>query len=105
MGTMTPREKAIEAAAKLIYADMPYDGPSLRPKPEWVDGGNSLKQGRARLNARVYVDAYLAALEAAGGAKRGSGYSLMSDRDDWAIWTKTKPSFEDDCFPVLIIKL
>ena len=46
----------IEKAAKAIYDLMPFDdqGPyGVREKPDWVEGGNSLKQDEARRYARA----------------------------------------------------
>ena len=41
-----------EAIAKAIYDVMPFDGPSHKTKPAWVENGNSLKQDEARSLAR-----------------------------------------------------
>lgn len=43
----------IEAAAKLIYEQLPYDGPAGTAKPAWVPFGNSMKQAEARQMARA----------------------------------------------------
>jgi hypothetical protein len=53
---------AIEVVATAIYEAMPYDGPGT--KPQWVTGGNSLRQQDARLRA-------LAALTNLKSADRG----------------------------------
>jgi hypothetical protein len=98
---MTPQEKAIEVMAKLIFAYMPYDGPILKPKPQWVDGGNSIKQGIARFNAKVYIDAFLDALEAEGRARRGRCIEMPDGH-----WTcGTDPMGVVSKLSVLIIKL
>ena len=53
-GDMTDKD-IIEAAAREIYYLMPYDGTSGPTKPDWVSGGNSLKQSEARRYAQAVI--------------------------------------------------
>lgn len=49
------RTAEVEAAAKLIYEQLPYDGPPDTAKPAWVPWGNSEKQDEARQAARIQI--------------------------------------------------
>jgi hypothetical protein len=49
--------KKVEERAKAIYEAMPFDGPAGEEKPDWVPGGNSLKQAEARQAARHALQA------------------------------------------------
>ena len=55
----------VERVARVVYELMPFDGKYPDSKPDWVDGGNSLKQGEARRYARaaIYCTMIDAALE------------------------------------------
>ena len=55
---MTKHDEAIEALAREVYADLPFDD-STDTKPEWVQRGNSHKQDTARDTARRYAKAFL----------------------------------------------
>ena len=46
-------EELTESVAKAIYAEMVCDDP--RGKPDWVEGGNMIKQVEARLSARKAI--------------------------------------------------
>lgn len=57
--------KTVEAVARAIYDEMPYDE-LTGSKPAWVFQGNSLKQDEARRMAQAAITAHLSALEAEG---------------------------------------
>lgn len=69
-----------EEAAKRIYELMRFDEHGNRIGPDWVDGGNSVRQDQARHFARIgfecaaqYLDE-LVAKRAEQGIKRGAEY-------------------------------
>lgn len=47
------KDALVEERAKAIYARMPYDEKGT--KPDWVEGGNSIKQDEARKQARALL--------------------------------------------------
>ena len=54
-------EATVEAVAKVVYDEMPYDEPG--EKPSWVFRGNALKQDEARRYARAAIAAHLKILQ------------------------------------------
>jgi hypothetical protein len=93
---MTPRESAIEAAAKAIYGL--WSG-NDRGAAGWEEAPIEQRQYFIE-RAEASIDAYLAALEAEGGANRGWGYETNGGWVASAEMSATYPSFS-----VLIIKL
>jgi hypothetical protein len=92
---MTPREKSIEAAAKAKFkADWSHD--------DW-DKANEARKNAYIEPAIIYINAYLAALEAEGGAK--CGWGVDRDNGDWLAGSTIEPLPGASMFPVLIIKL
>jgi hypothetical protein len=97
---MTPREKAIEAAAKAIYARQ-----HAFWRPTWEDHWNDPTWDEsdkilAKSQARAAYDAIFAALEAEGGAR--GGHAFVDSNDRWIV-EQYEPG--PDGFSVLIIKL
>jgi hypothetical protein len=89
---MTPREKAIGEAAKAKFkVDWPYY--------EWSTVGDSIKEPYVK-DAIIHIDAYLAALEAEGGARKGFGHW---SKDGTIMLNSDK--FSESEIPLLIIKL
>jgi hypothetical protein len=89
---MTPRERAIEAAAQVIFN-------SLWPVNNWADSRPGRRDVYIKY-ARVAIDAYLAALEAEGEAKKAECF-----QDAMGYWTAYEQDYGENFFPVLIIKL
>jgi hypothetical protein len=88
---MTPHDKAIEAAAKAEFTHVWRGEDWEKAEP---------KRRAAYIEpAKRYVAAYLAALEAEGGARKG--HAFVDSNSGWA--SGEYPPSPDE-FPVLIIK-
>jgi hypothetical protein len=94
---MTPREKAIEAAAKAICNNVCNTLGSRGAE-------NQAAMAGFRKDATSAIDAYLAALEAEGGAKRGNCMIWPEGKDNECWACDTVPSDNPKHIPVLIIK-
>jgi hypothetical protein len=93
---MTPHDKAIEAAAKAIYDGMYAAQGGLWRCVETKDVWHK--------KATVAITAYLAALEAEGGARRGNCMIWHEGKDNECWACDTVPSNNPKHIPVLIIK-
>jgi hypothetical protein len=93
---MTPREIAIEAAAKAICDNVCNILGSRGAE-------NQAAMAGFRKDATSAYDAIFAALEAEGGARKGSGIVVGKDGPD-SLWSCQTGELAGH-FPVLIIKL
>jgi hypothetical protein len=105
---MTPREIAIEAAAKAIYARQhSFWRPTWEEHwndPTWDQSDKTL----AKSQAQAAYDTIFAALEAGGAARKGFAHSrVIGDFDRWVQAPFNSPETAakstEWCLPVLII--